>query len=101
MHIRKRSVEVLALVNRAIIIILTVHHLEIILESLLDLLNYVALGRIWVHWLSSLPVVSRFEKGRRLDWFACQKYFVKKSQLESLWNLQTVNWKLSLVYINY
>jgi uncharacterized membrane protein YbhN (UPF0104 family) len=59
MHIRERSVEVLTLINWAIVIVLTVHHLEIILESLLNLLNYIALRRIWVDWLSSLPVISK------------------------------------------
>jgi hypothetical protein len=57
MHIRERSVEVLTLIYWAIIIILTIHYLEVTLESLLDLLNYIAFGCIWVHWLSSLPVV--------------------------------------------
>ena len=59
MHVREGSVEVLTLINRAIVIVLTVHHLEVALETLLNLLNYVAFWCIWVYWLSALPVVSK------------------------------------------
>ena len=65
-HVRERSVKVLTLVHRAIVVVLAVHHLEVILEALLNLLDYVALGRIWVNRLSSLPVVPKLKIGKRL-----------------------------------
>lgn len=56
-HVRKRSIKVLPLVDWTVIVIFTVHHLEIWLESSLYLLNNIAFRRIWVNWLPSFPVV--------------------------------------------
>ena len=58
MHVRKRSVEVLPLIDGTVNVIFTVHYLEVWLESLLNLFDNVALGCIGVYWLSPLPVIS-------------------------------------------
>jgi len=57
MHVREWSIEVFPLVNRAVIIIFTVHHMEIILESRLYLFDNITFRSIWINWLSSFPVV--------------------------------------------
>lgn len=56
-HIREGSIEVLPLVHWSVKIVLAVHHVEIILESLLYLFDDVALRGIWVDWFSPFPVV--------------------------------------------
>lgn len=58
-HIRERSIEVFALIDRAIMVILAVHNLEIELEALLNLLDDVAFRGVGIYWLSSFPVVPR------------------------------------------
>jgi len=62
-HVGEGSVEVLAFVYWPLEIVLAIHNLKIILKPMFNLFNDVALGRIWVNWLSSLPVISKFEVG--------------------------------------
>ena len=61
MHIREWSVEVLTFINWSVVIVLTIHNLEIILKTMLNLLYDVALRSIWVNWLSSFPVISKLK----------------------------------------
>lgn len=57
MHVGERSVEILSLILRTVVIVLTVHYLEIRLETLFYLLNNIAFWSIGIDWLSSLPVI--------------------------------------------
>lgn len=57
MHVWEWSIKVFSLVYRPVIVVLAVHNMEIILKTLLYLLNYIALRCIWVNWLPPFPVV--------------------------------------------
>jgi hypothetical protein len=50
-------VKVFPLSFRAILVIFACHYLEIWNKSLLNLFNNLFLGRIWIQWLPSFPII--------------------------------------------
>ena len=56
-HIWEGSIEEFSFLLWSVIIIFTIHHLEVILETLFNLFNNITLWGIWVNWLSSIPII--------------------------------------------